>query len=178
MKQFGVRSLIFCLLLTGKVTAQQSRDYTNTFRISKSYSDDIPISLRMRLDSTVLVTAARFNQYNRSFKLVANDAAVQAIRLDFTKGKLATKKQRYAAYLVNLIVPIYIPKHKVKSSITFAEETLASSISLSVKSNAHILIGDIRKREDKMLQKYADKLLRRLNYLSSRVPPQFASSIR
>ena len=91
MKQFGVRSLIFCLLLTGKVTAQQSRDYTNTFRISKSYSDDIPISLRMRLDSTVLVTAVRFNQYNRSFKLVANDAAVQAIRLDFTKGKLATK---------------------------------------------------------------------------------------
>ena len=98
--------------------------------------------------------------------------------LKITKGKLATKRQRNVAYLVNIIVPVYIPMHKIKSSITFPEGFSGRGNVKPLKSNAHILIGDIKKREDKLLQKYADKLLQELNNIDKQMSPEFESSIK
>jgi hypothetical protein len=98
------------------------------------------------------------------------------IVLKITKGKLATKRQRNIAYLVNIIVPVYIPMHKVKSSITFPKSFSGENVK-PLKSNAHILIGNLKKREDKLLQKYAAKLLLQLNTMDKQMSPEFESSL-
>ena len=176
MNKLKIAIVVVGLLSAGKASAQV--DHINTISIFKSYSSDIPVSLKARLDSTILATTERFNINNDSFKIRENDSsATQKIALDITKAKLATKKQRYVAYLVNLIVPIYVPMHKIKSSVTLDEGTPARDNVRSVKSSTHILIGSIEKREDKMLQKYADKLLRELNAMTDHVRPEFASSL-
>jgi hypothetical protein len=176
MKHLKYAIVMLGLMLAGKAAAQSNG---NTVGLFKTYSTDMPGSLKLRLDSIITATAERFNSDNHSLEVALNDSsATQKVTLDFSKGKLATKKQRYVAYLVNLIVPVYIPAHKVKSSMTFPGNMNESTTVRSVKSSTHILVGSIEKREEKMLRKYADRLLRELVDMENRLRPEYISSIR
>ena len=181
MKNVKFLSLgIICgLFLSWKASAQAIEQRANVISIQKSYPNDIPASLQSRLDSTIHATVNRFNNDVHAFSVTVNDSsAAQNIKLNITRGKLATKRQRNIAYLVNLIVPVYIPMHKIKSSLEFHEPAAVGKNVRPVNSKAHILIGNITKREDKLLQKYADKLFDELNEIEIQMRPALSSSIK
>ena len=180
MKNLKFLSLVFiCCFLSWKVLAQAIEQRANVIGIQKSYSNDIPVSLQSRLDSTIHATVDRFNNDFHAVSVTVNDSsAAQNIKLNITRGKLATKKQRNIAYLVNLIVPVYIPMHKIKSSMEFQGPMAVGKNVRPVNSKAHILVGNITKREDKLLQKYADKLFHELNEMEVQMRPTLSSSIK
>mgnify|MGYP003577455256 CR=1 FL=1 len=168
-----------CLLFLSTESSGQTIDgHADVISLQRCYSQSIPVPLKARLDSTIQVTVDRFNKDLHTFSVAINDSSsAHNIKLDITKGKLATKKQRNIAYLVNLIVPVYIPMHKIKSSIELPVDVTTSKVGL-VNSSAHILVGNIAKREDKLLQKYADKLLHELNTMDVQRRPELRSSIQ
>jgi len=135
MKNLKFLSLVVicCLFLSWKASAQAIEKRANVVNIQKSHSNDIPVSLQSRLDSTIHATMDRFNNDLHAFSVTVNDSsAAQNIKLNITKGKLATKRQRNIAYLVNLIVPVYIPMHKIKSLMEFqGPVTVAKNVRLS-----------------------------------------------
>ena len=181
MKNLKFLSLgVICgLFLSWKASAQAIEQHSNVISIQKSYSNEIPASLQSRLDSTIHATVNRFNNGLHAFSVTVNDSsAAQNIKLNIRSGKLATKKQRHIAYLVNLIVPVYIPMHKIKSSMEFQLPEEVGKNVRPINSKAHILIGNITKREDKLLQKYADKLFYELNDMETQMRPAFSSSVR
>lgn len=180
MKNVRILSLgIICgLFLSCKGSAQAIKQTTHVISIQKSYSNAIPASLESRLDSTIHATVDRFNNGLHAFSVTVSDSSAQNIKLIVTSIKLATKRQRHIAYLVNLIVPVYIPMHKIKSSLEFQESVAVDKSVRPVNSKAHILIGNLAKREDKLLQKYADKLFRELNEIEIQMRPTFSSSIK
>lgn len=175
--KFIALSIVLVSFLVLKGSAQSK--LPNVIGIHKSYDDKITPELRLRLDSTIQATADRFNSGMHAFKIdVAHPDSGQNIRLTITKGKLATRKQRAIAYLVNIIVPVYIPMHKIKSSISYPRGLLADYKVKPLKSSAHILVGNISKREEKLLDKYADKLLKELNDLDKQMDLNYESSIK
>ena len=123
MKNLKFLSLVFiCCFLSWKASAQIIEQRANVISIQKSYSNDIPVSLQSRLDSTIHATVDRFNNDFHAFSVTVNDSsAAQNIKLNITRGKLATKKQRNIAYLVNLIVPVYIPCTRLKAQWSFRD---------------------------------------------------------
>ncbi len=170
-------TIVFLLLLNYAASAQ-TRGGPGIISIQTSYAPDIPSSMKSKIDSTLSETVSRFNRGLHISRIAVNHASAnQMVTLNITKGKLATKKQRKIAYAVNLIAPLYIPMHKIKSTVTIPSSDTSNSTIRPVKSCTHILVGKISRREDKMLRKYADKLLDELIYVDNEISRAAMSAV-
>ena len=160
-----IEKTLYLTLIFGFLgTAVTGQDQEAKIGIDVSYPIKISPHLKIRIDSTIEVTTARFNAERHAYKIATTKTVDQpCINVDFTKAKLATKSQRNIAYVVNLIAPVYVPMHKINSSVSYsAGEQAKSGSSTPVKSRAMVLLANLYKREDKLLQKYADKLYQAL----------------
>jgi hypothetical protein len=157
MKKKIYFTLIFGAFAVGAALGQVSGPEVG---IEVSYPDKISSHLRTRIDSTIEVTVARFNAENHLYKITTPNAVDRpCINVDFSKAKLATKTQRNIAYVINLLAPVYVPTHKMNSNVTFSSGAQVNgNYSTVVKSSTMVLLANIHKREDKLLQKYALKL--------------------
>lgn len=79
------------------------------------------------------------------------------VKMDVTQAKLVSKKQRTTAYIVNVIAPVYHPRHKINSTVSFGNNK-----SVKVNSRTSVLFANMQTKEDKLLKKYADRLYKEL----------------
>ena len=155
-----MKKRIYFTLIFGALALRAAFGQAPEVGIEISYPEKISSYLRTRIDSTIAVTVARFNAEKHVYKIATTKAMDQpCINVDFSKAKLATKTQRNIAYAVNHITPVYMPMHKMSSSVTVSSGEQGNGASAAVvKCSTMVLLANIHKREDKLLQKYADKL--------------------
>ena len=148
--------------LAGK--AQVGSPHKITIDLEKRYAEKINPALKHRIDSVVHATVDRFNTQSRFCQLAAtNDAQGESITLDFTQARLVTKRNRTVAYLVSIIAPVYVPMHKIKSTVTPSDGLLVRREKCEeLNSRTGVMLANMKKREEKLLVKYSEKLLEEL----------------
>jgi hypothetical protein len=166
--------LLALLALSEKISAQSAID--GNINIIKTYRLDRSSSFQSRVDSTVTSAVEQFNRGHHRLKITLDEPSNGIdMFLDISKAKQGTKKQRLIAYIVNILVPVYIPAHSIKSTLTAPAGVYSMPKTQRLNSSTHILVGKIRNREDKMLRKYHGKLLAQLKYIDAQLPLQAMS---
>lgn len=164
MKKAIIRTTLF-VIASCSVLFVAAQEKNNPVCINRSYAPGISNHLKLRIDSTVNATVARFNAENHSFTVTtAPSQGSHQVSLDFSQARLATKGQRTTAYLVNLIAPVYHPKHKIISTVSYPEG-FYNGKTAKISSRTNVLFANIHAKEDKLLRKYADRLYNELKNL-------------
>jgi hypothetical protein len=161
MKSLRMNSLVLFLVLFvsgSALSAQQSSKIQ--IRLERHYHDKIRPSLKHRIDSVVLATAHRFNAEQNLYNLTFSPGAGQEfILLEFNQARLVSKRNRTIAYLVSIIAPVYLPMHKIKSTVITSDGVSVEQDGCDkLNSMTGVMLANMKRREIKLLRKYADKL--------------------
>lgn len=147
-----------CLLALLATSVSEAQDLP-TVNLQRTYDPNIKAGITARIDSTVAATLERFNARACKFHVEPTASGeTPEIVIHVRKGKIATKKQRAIAYVVNTLAPVYVPAHTIKSTITFSPAPGYAPSAITVCSQTRVMFANIARREEKLLWKYGNRV--------------------
>lgn len=160
------------------------------FDVIWNFGHKIQAGVRSQLETAVEVAIRRYNDESNSFVLRrSNETDANCLKIDFSKGEFVSPRNKMIAYSVNflgmIIMPVvgfligfpgplvlnYFPRNLVRSQLAMSSsKQLIFKKIRNVNAWTWVLFVNAKRKEDKLVADYSEKLYKAFKGLQLQAP--------